>query len=343
MIAQLKRGERRGERKGEKPGNKKSKNGTSDTKRSCEQFAACTSKQGAKASVNGAPLSNQASQLGSTTPKKQSKSAAGKPNRKTAGGAQGVVEEPPKPSCPQDASQRQGLGLTSSQSYASIASKCSTAQSVLSLDVQKGRASYRRRRRSLTEEQMLESVGETSTCTDGVSQAATNTEAAVEQALLEPPTYGGPHYDPTKYQPQSKASFDTVPGKGPVRTRIPKSDRREQRDCKTPECSEEVTYHLLSEFAFVPRTAALARTMATRGRSYLSRFNLTGNTAEDIYRCLIKSVVAAFVVTAEEDALRQHCKNPDQQELIHKNYGFLVDGAVGHVGLSRKKVVMPKA
>jgi hypothetical protein len=54
-------------------------------------------------------------------------------------------------------------------------------------------------------------------------------------------------------------------------------------------------------------------------------------------------VVAAFAVTDEEDALRQHCKNPAQQELMHKNHGFLVNGDVGHVGPFKKKIAMPKA
>jgi len=96
--------------------------------------------------------------------------------------------------------------------------------------------------------------------------------------------------------------------------------------------SEDLTFHLRTEFAFVPRNSDIFRPMTIKAKAFLRNFDLSMLTAEQVHKMIMSSVRAAIPITPEEQATRASLKNKDVIEEIVKQGALVEDGVVGNEG-----------
>lgn len=95
---------------------------------------------------------------------------------------------------------------------------------------------------------------------------------------------------------------------------------------------EELLYYLRGEATFRERNWELMQVLHAKAKKFLERYDTTTITYKERYHMCIKAASAAFDIPEEEQAVRQHLKNPVQEELRQKNHKLVKEAFVGHSG-----------
>lgn len=162
----------------------------------------------------------------------------------------------------------------------------------------------------------------------------------------KPPKNAGRSYQWTKESGPMDANLDPIYGaevKEIPRGRVKKSIRKWNKTTKVLPTEVELHFYLVLEFAFVPRDCTVMRQMTNKAKSYLNTFDTSNYTAEERFRLVMKAVRSAMCVTEEEECVRAALKNPDVQELAHKQAAFIQEGFVGNEGIGSVKSYLSNA
>jgi hypothetical protein len=91
----------------------------------------------------------------------------------------------------------------------------------------------------------------------------------------------------------------------------------------------DLHFYLLTEFAFIPRTNDVFRSMVVKAKSYLRTYDLSEYTQEQVYRLIMRAVRSALPIPIEEADLRQFVREPSTIEEITKSADFITTGNAG--------------
>jgi len=185
----------------------------------------------------------------------------------------------------------------------------------------------------------LEDVHSSKSYSSVLSQASPVLAPIVEEippkSTKTAPHYGGASYKLTEElanladnkNPIMAKSFEVV-----QREEIPKGVKHAARKSKWVVTNEELHYYLLIEFACVPRTPTIFRSMVVKARAYLKEHDMRFFTTKEAYATVMQAVRTAIPISTEEALLRQSLKHDGVVDYLEKNEKLLVDGLAGKSG-----------
>jgi len=136
------------------------------------------------------------------------------------------------------------------------------------------------------------------------------------------------------------------------RERLTRANKHNARRAVCSLTDSDLHFYLLFEFAFIPRTNEVFRSMVVKAKSYLRTYDLSEYTQEQVYRLVMRAVRSALPVPDEEAILRQFLRDPSTLEEINKSADFVTTGNAGHsftfnplkmVEPFKKRIELPKS